>query len=147
MWEALSDSCWRFDQRDQFCSVTRFLTPKKNQNTPPADTFVNLWRLLTNFKGLIRLKKELMCVYKPNSNNLKIWKCPYLKKDFQSNFFAKTKKFAKPFSPVHMASKSNLLSKNDRKSRDTVPLNLQKWRRSLVNIWFYCITDVVIVNL
>ena len=39
----------------------------------------------------------------------------------QSNVFAKTKKFMKPFSPVPMGSRLNLLSqKNVRKSRDTV---------------------------
>ena len=35
-----------------------------------------------------------------------------------------TKKFAKPFLSVHMGPRSNLLSKNCRKSRDTVPLIL-----------------------
>ena len=44
------------------------------------NTFGKLWRLLTDFKGAIWWKKVLACVYKPNSNNLKIWKCPYLKK-------------------------------------------------------------------
>ena len=39
------------------------------------------------------------------------------------NDYAKTKKFAKPFLPVHMGLRSNLLSqKNVKKSCDTVPL-------------------------
>ena len=39
----------------------------------------------------------------------------------------KMKKFAKPFSPVHMEPRSNLLSKKMvNKSRDTVPLKLVK---------------------
>ena len=37
--------------------------------------------VLTDFKGRIRWNKVLRCVYKPNSNNLKIWKPPYLKKN------------------------------------------------------------------
>ena len=46
-----------------------------------ADTFGKLWRLLTDFKGTIRWKNVLGCVYKPNSNNLKIWKTLSLKKN------------------------------------------------------------------
>ena len=43
----------------------------------------------------------------------------------RSNIFAKTKKFAKPFLPVRLGPRSNLLrSKNGRKSRDTVPLSV-----------------------
>ena len=45
------------------------------------DTFGTLWRLLTDFKGIIWWKKILGCVYKPSSNNLKIWKFSYLKKN------------------------------------------------------------------
>ena len=53
-------------------------------------------------------------------------------RDFRTlplNIFEKTKKFAKPFSPVHMGLRSNLLSnKNGRKSRETVTLrNLFKF--------------------
>ena len=78
-----------------------------------ADTFWKLWRLLTDFKGIFRRKKVIGCVYKPNSNNLKIWKCLYLTKNvhvrvivdyadthfraLRSNNFTKTKKFAKFF--------------------------------------------------
>ena len=46
-----------------------------------ADTFWKLWRLLTNFKGTITQKKVFGYVYTSNSNNLKIWKPPYLKKN------------------------------------------------------------------
>ena len=91
----------------------------------------------------IQLKKVLGCVYKLQSlycsNNLKIRKCPYLKKNLRvclvndyadtqfSNFTIeylgkKRKMFAEPFLPVHMGSRSNLSSKkNCRKSRVTVP--------------------------
>ena len=74
------------------------------------------------FKGTIRWQKVLGCV---NSNNLKIWKCLYLKKNLRvgvvvdytetrfSNIFAKTKMFTYLFSP---------LSKKGRKSSETVPL-------------------------
>ena len=42
---------------------------------------------------------------------------------FFANIFAKTKTFAKPFLPVHMGPRWNLLSKkNGQKSRDNVPL-------------------------
>ena len=45
----------------------------------------------------------------------------------QSNIFAKTKKFAKPFLFVHRGPRSSLLSKKMvRKSRNTVPLNLNE---------------------
>ena len=39
--------------------------------------------LKTDFKGTIRWKRKkvLGCVYKPNSNNLKIWKRSYLNKN------------------------------------------------------------------
>ena len=40
-----------------------------------ADTVGKLWRLLTDLKT-IWWKKVLECVYKHNSNNLKIWKPP-----------------------------------------------------------------------
>ena len=47
-------------------------------------------------------------------------------RDFQTlrpNIFPKTKKFAKPFVPVHLGPRWNILSKNNgRKSRDAVPL-------------------------
>ena len=74
------------------------------------------------FKGTIRWQKVLGCV---NSNNLKIWKCLYVKKNLRvgvvvdytetrfSNIFAKTKMFTYLFSP---------LSKKGRKSCETVPL-------------------------
>ena len=45
----------------------------------------------------------------------------------RSNIFAKTKKFAKPCTPLHMGPSQSLESfkqKNGRKSRDTVPLFL-----------------------
>ena len=43
----------------------------------------------------------------------------------QLNIFAKTKKFVKPFLPVHTGPRSNLLSpKNYLKYRDAVPLKL-----------------------
>ena len=45
-----------------------------------ADTFGKLRRLFTDFKETISWKKVLGCVYKPNSNNLKTWKYPYIKK-------------------------------------------------------------------
>ena len=43
-----------------------------------------------------------------------------------SNIFTQTKKFAKPFLPVNMGPRQNLLSKEKKgkKSRDTVPLSL-----------------------
>ena len=79
-----------------------------------------------------------MCL--PNSNNQKIWKRPYLKKnlrvrvvidnaDTRSNIFAKTKKFAKPFSPVHMGPMSNLFSKKV----------LHCWRTVTNNFLFFMI--------
>ena len=47
-------------------------------------------------------------------------------RDFQTlrpNIFPKTKKFAKPFVPVNLGPRWNILSKNNgRKSRDAVPL-------------------------
>ena len=46
-----------------------------------ADTFWKLWRLLTDFKGTIRQKQVFGCVYTSNSNNLNIWKLPYLEKN------------------------------------------------------------------
>ena len=91
------------------------------------------WRLLTDFKGTISQKKIIGYVYTPNSNNLKIWKPPYLKNDYadtrffellRSNIFAKTKKFAKPFLPVHMGPRTNFFAKkNGQKSRGTVLLS------------------------
>ena len=45
-------------------------------------TLGKLWRLLTDCKGTVRWKKVLGCVFKPNSNNLKL---------SLSNIFAKTK--------------------------------------------------------
>ena len=60
-----------------------------------TDTFGKLWRLFTDFKGTIR-KKVLRCVYTSNYNTLNLWKT------LRSNISAKTKNFAKPFSPVHM---------------------------------------------
>ena len=45
-------------------------------------TLGKLCRLLTDFKGTVRWKKVLGCVFKPNSNNLKL---------SLSNIFAKTK--------------------------------------------------------
>ena len=54
------------------------------------------------------------CVYKPNSNNLKIWKCLYLKKNLHVRVVIDN---------VDPGPRSNLLSKNiHQKSRDTVPL-------------------------
>ena len=77
-------------------------------------TFGNFWRLLTDFKGTIRWIKVLGCVYKPNSNNLKIWKCLYLKKNLHVRVVIDN---------VDPGPRSNLLSKNiHQKSRDTVPL-------------------------
>ena len=55
---------------------------RKVTNYADTDTFRKLWRLLTYFKGTIKWKKVLGCVYKPNSNNLKRWKPLYLKKKF-----------------------------------------------------------------
>ena len=45
-----------------------------------ADTFGKLRRFLTDFKWTISQNKVFKCVYTSNSNNLKIWKSPYLKK-------------------------------------------------------------------
>ena len=43
--------------------------------------------------------------------------------NFAIEYLRKNKKVAKPFLPVHMGPRSNLLSqKNGKKSRDTVPL-------------------------
>ena len=43
-------------------------------------------------------------------------------------FDTKTKKFAKPFLPVHFGPRSNLLSqKNGQKSCDTVPCNAERF--------------------
>ena len=41
----------------------------------------------------------------------------------RSNISAKTKNFAKPFLPVQLGLRSNILSQKGQKSRDTVPLN------------------------
>ena len=57
-------------------------------------------------------------------------------RDFQtlrSNIFAKTKKFANTFLPVHMGPWSNLLSNNGQKSRDTVPLMDQSMQNMAVS--------------
>ena len=52
-----------------------------------------------------------------------IWFLTYCFLTLQSYIFAKTKHFGKPFLPVHIGPRSNLLSQNnDRKSSDTVPL-------------------------
>ena len=97
--------------------------------------------LSENFEGFSQILKEqsgkkevLGCVCTPNSNNLKIWKPPYQKinlrvrvvnKYADTRFLnlAKTKRFVKPFLPVHMGPMSDLLSKtyNGRISRDTGP--------------------------
>ena len=47
--------------------------------------FLKTLMLLTDFKGTIRLKKVFWCVYTSNSNNLNIWKLPYLKKNCQKS--------------------------------------------------------------
>ena len=92
-----------------------------------------------------------MCLYTSNSNNLKIWKPPFPKKNpgvcvvvdyadtgflsLRSNIFAKTKKFAKSILPVHMGPSSILLSqKNGQKSRDTVPLKGSTTRFSTIEV-------------
>ena len=47
--------------------------------------------------------------------------------NMSSNILAKTKKFVKPFLPVHIGPKSNLISiKNGKKSCDPVPLRETK---------------------
>ena len=45
---------------------------------------------------------------------------------FFANIFAKTKKFSKPFSPVHGGQIESLTEKNGEKSRDNVPLMVLK---------------------
>ena len=56
---------------------------------------------------------------------------------FFANFFSKTKSFTKPFLPVHMGPRSNLLSqKNVQKSRDTVPLIFAKLKQIILNLCF-----------
>ena len=57
----------------------------------------------------------------------------------------RTKKLTKPFSPVHMGPRSNLLSqKNSLKSRDTVPFNSWSWWEACQN---YCFQDLRFNNL
>ena len=60
------------------CQSSRWLCGHINDY---VDTFWKLWRLLTDFKGTSRQKKLIGCVYTFNSNNLKIWKLLYLKKN------------------------------------------------------------------
>ena len=87
-----------------------------------ANTF---GKLLTYFKGTIRQKKVLRCVYISNSNNLKIWKSLYLKKigcpssrwlwcwhrfpNFAIEYLCEIKKCCKTVLPVHMGPRLNLL--------------------------------------
>ena len=76
--------------------------------------------LFENFEGFSQILKEqsgkkgfwvCLDIHKQKFKNLKTavskekFGCP------RSNIFAKTKKFAKPFLPVHMGPRSNLLSK------------------------------------
>ena len=56
------------------------------------------------------------------AQSLTTWTCDF--QTLRSNIFAKYEKFVKPFLPVHMGLRLNLLSKNNnsRKFRDAVPL-------------------------
>ena len=83
------------------------------------------------FKGPIRGKKVLGCVYTPNSNNLKIWKTPYLKKhlrfsNFAMEYLGENEKFTKLFCLILWGRGQSFKQKhnNGRKSFDTVTLKL-----------------------
>ena len=95
-----------------------------------ADTFGKLWRLFTDFKGTIRRKKVLGCVYKPNSNNLKIGKLLYLKKNLRVRaVIVYGEKWFANFAIEYLHENKNIREtlwrrKNYRKSRDTVPIRL-----------------------
>ena len=106
------DTCWNC----RWLRVTTMSTPT----------------LLENFEGFSVILKE-QSGEKGTCSSLKIWKPPSLKKnllvclvhdfarmqlqtwDFptlRSTFITKMKKFAKPFVPVHMGPRLNLISKN-----------------------------------
>ena len=103
------------------------------------DIFEKLWRLLTDLKGTIRQKTLLGGIYKPNINNLKIWKSLFLKKiacphsrghavfKLCNRISSRKQKvretvFARSFG-VHFES---VKQKYGRKSHDTVPLTFLK---------------------
>ena len=74
MWTWCRRSCW---PRSQGVGVVVDYT----DTTMTTETLLeNFERLLTDFKGTIRWKNVLGCVYTLKSSNLKIWKPPYLKK-------------------------------------------------------------------
>ena len=59
------------------------LTRGQRTQTTLRGHFRKLWRLLTDFKGTIRWKNILKCVYKPYSTNKKIWNHPSLMKNLR----------------------------------------------------------------
>ena len=64
------------------------LTRGQRTQTTIRGHFRKLWRLLTDFKGTIRWKNILKCVYKPYSTNKKIWNHPSLMKNLRVRIVA-----------------------------------------------------------
>ena len=100
-----------------------------------ADTYKTTQTLSGDFEGFSQILKVLGCVYKPNSNNLKISKenfhvCIIVDYadtrflNFAIEYLHENKKVDETvFACSYGAQVSILSQKNSRKSRDTVPLN------------------------
>ena len=132
-WHCVSDVSHYADTVSEYSTNTRTLCQRsqwlRGHGQDYVDTLGKLFRLLTDLKGTIRQKKLLGCIYATNSNKLKIWKSPYLKKktacplrhwlrghaifelcDRISSW--KRKRFAKPFLSVNLGPRSKSKVKN-----------------------------------